>query len=381
MATLDALHDLAAAAADTPTVSLFLDTDPRDPANTAQTPAWLTAARNGLREVTEQLEAGDDRDAKLRWRELRSTLESELEDLPSADRGRGLVRFVALDGSLDHRDTLQVRLRDTTVTLADRPVIAPLAEALDHSRPIGVVLVSSERARLVHWAHGVVDEAGEEVFDVEDEHWRPYRGPASGTRGGPGGATHSEHHEARVEEHRDRFLTAAARATAERLQERGWERVVIAGEGPIVARFRHVLPDEVQARVVAEVPINAVDAPESEIADRLEPAVEELHRADAIATADTITNAAGAAVGPAAVLAALAQRQVDHLVIDPYHQPADGPLPEVAKTLLDSDGDGVPLPERAIEVAVAAGAHVTTLDLTASTALEAADGMLAGLRW
>src|ERR1044071_2386878 len=138
MATLDALHDLAAAAAETPTVSLFLDTDPRAPANTAQTPAWLTAARNGLREVTERLEAGEDRDAKLRWRELRPAIESELEDLPSAERGRGLVRFRALDGSLDHRDVLQVRLGGTTVPLADRPVTARLAEALDHSRPIGV---------------------------------------------------------------------------------------------------------------------------------------------------------------------------------------------------------------------------------------------------
>ncbi|HET6505742.1 MAG TPA: VLRF1 family aeRF1-type release factor [Baekduia sp.] len=378
MATLSSLHDLAATATPGPTVSIFLDTDPRDPANTAQTPAWLTAARNGLRDVTDQLEAGDDRDARLRWRDLRVEIESELEAIAPAERGRALVRIVALDGSLDHRDVLQVRLRGTTVALADRPIVAPLAEALDHSRPIGVVLVSGERVRLVHWAHGVIDEAGEEAFDLDDEHWRPYRGPSRGTRDA-GGATHAEHLEARVEEHRDRFLAAAARATAERLEERRWERVVIAGEGPIVARFRHVLPDAVAERVVAELPINAVDAPEGEIAARLEPAVEELHRRDAIAAADRLNGADRAAVGPAAVLAALAQRQVEHLLIDPYHRPADGPLPDVARDLID--GSGVPLPERAIEEAVAADARVTTLDLTASAALEAADGMLAALRW
>ncbi len=377
MATLDALHDLAAAAAPGPTVSLFLDTDPREPANTAQTPAWLVAARNGLRDVTDLLEAGDDRDARLRWRELRATLQDELEAIAPAERGRGLVRIVALDGSLDHRDVLQVRLRDTTVTLADRPVIAPLAEALDHSRPIGVVLVSGERVRLVHWAHGVVDEAGEQVFDVDDEHWRPYRGPARGTRDA-GGATHAEHLEARVEEHRERFLAGAARATAQRLQERRWERIVIAGEAPIVARFRHVLPESVAELVVAELPVIAVDAPEGEIADRLEPAVQELHQRGAIAAAEALIGAERSASGPAAVLAALAQRQVEHLVIDPYHQPADGPLPDVARELADA---GVPLPERAIEAAIAADARVTTLDLTASPALQAADGMLATLRW
>jgi protein required for attachment to host cells len=378
MATLASLHDLAETATPGPTVSLFLATDPRDPANAAATPAWLVQARNGLREVTDALEAGDDRDAHLRWRDLRGELEAELEAIAPAERGRALVRIVALDGSLDHRDVLQVRLRDTTVTLADRPAVAPLAEALDHSRPIGVVLVSGERVRLVHWAHGVVDDAGEEVFDLDDEHWRPYRGPSRGTRDASG-ATHVEHVEARVEEHRDRFLAGAARATAERLEERRWERVVIAGEPSVVARFRHVLPEAVAARVVAELPINAVDAPEGEIADRLEPAVEELHQRDAIAAAEQLTGADGAAVGPAAVLAALAQRQVEHLVIDPYHQPADGPLPEVARELVD--GARVPLPERAIEVAVAAGARVTTLDATTSAALEAADGMLAKLRW
>jgi hypothetical protein len=379
MATFDALHDLAATAQPGPTVSLFLATDPRDPANTAATPAWLVEARNGLRAVTDELEAGEDRDARLRWRDVRAEIEAELEAIAPAERGRGLVRFVAFDGSLDARDVLQVRLRGTTVALADRPVIAPLVEALDHSRPIGVVLVSSERVRLVHWAHGVVDEAGEEVFDLDDEHWRPYRGPASGTRGGAGGATHVEPLDARVEEHRDRFLATAARAAAERVGERGWERVVIAGEAPFAHRLRNALPEPAAERVVAEVPINAVDASDREIADRLEPAAEELHQRDAIAAADALQGGERAAVGPAAVLTALAQRQVAHLVIDPYHQPADGPLPDVAQPLVEDAR--VPLPERAIEVAVASDARVTTLDLSASAALEAADGMLAELRW
>jgi hypothetical protein len=107
--------------------------------------------------------------------------------------------------------------------------------------------------------------------------------------------------------------------------------------------------------------------------------VEELHRRDAVAAAERLNGADRAAVGPAAVGAARAQRQGEHQVIDPDHQPADGPLPEVARALVD--GAGVPLPERAIEEAVAADARVTTLDLSASAALEAADGMLAALRW
>jgi len=44
-------------------------TDPRDPANTAATPAWEVALRNGLRAVADRLEAAAERDARLRFRD------------------------------------------------------------------------------------------------------------------------------------------------------------------------------------------------------------------------------------------------------------------------------------------------------------------------
>jgi protein required for attachment to host cells len=377
-----ALHRLAQPAARGLYVSLYLQTDARRPANAAPTPAWLVAARNGLRDVTAQLEDGEDREAKLRWRERRGEIEAALEALPPAGRGRSLVWFTDVDGVLDERHVLQVAVRDSHVAFGDQPVIAPLIDVLDHSRPVGVVLVSGERVRLLHWAHGEIDEAGEEVFDLGGDGWKPYRGPSSATPGrGRSGTTHVEQVQARMEEHRDRFFAAAAEATAQRLQELGWERVVIAAERPMASRFRHALPEAVAARVVAELPLNAVDAHETDIADRLEPAVEELHRRDALAAAEALAaDPPHAAVGPAAVLAALAQRQVEHLVLDPYHRPAAAPLPAVAEAVLGSGGMQR-LPERAVEAAIAADARVTTLEAGASPALQAADGMLAGLRW
>jgi hypothetical protein len=376
------LEALAAPAARRPTISLLLRTDPRAGAEAAATPAWLVAVRNGLRDISDALEAGDDRDARLAWRERREAVATELEALPSAARGRSLVWFLDLAGELDVRHVLQVPLRETLVTLADGPVIAPLIEALDRSAPVGVVLVSGERVRLVHWAHGHVDEAGEEVFELEGDGWRPYRGPSSATPGRERtGATHVEQLEARREEHRDRFFAAAAQATAQRLAERGWERVMVAAERATASRFRDALGPEVAGRLVAELPLNAVDAPEREIADRVEPAVAELHRREAQEAAAALAGDGGhAAVGPAAVLAALAQGQVEHLVLDPYHRPADGPLPPIAGEVLGEGGAEV-VPERAVEAAIAAGARVTTLEAGASPALQAADGMLAGLRW
>ena len=275
-----------------------------------------------MREVSARLEQGEDREAKLLWRTRRDEIDDALTALAPGDRGRSLVWFTDLEGELDDRYILQVPVRESLVAFGDQPVIAPLIEVLDHSRPVGVVLASGERVRLLHWAHGTIDEAGEEVFDLEGGGWRPYRGPSSSTpgRGGRSGTTHVEQVEARMEEHRDRFFAEAAQATAQRLDELGWDRVVVAAERPL------------------------------------------------------------AAVGPAAVLAALAQRQVDHLVLDPYHRPEPSPLPDVAAAVL---GDAGPdrLPERAVEAAIAADARVTTLEAGASPALQQADGMLAGLRW
>jgi hypothetical protein len=375
------LHDLARPAERRPTITMYLQTDPRIAANAAATPAWLVVARNGLRDVTAELDQTGDRDARVRWRALRQDVEAELEGLAPGDRGRSLVWFLDLDGTLDERFVLQVPVRDSMVALDDQPVLAPLIELLDHSRPVGVVLVSGERVRLVHWAHGHLDEAGEEVFDVDGDGWKPYRGPSSGRRGGPSGTTHVEQVEQRLEEHRERFFANAAGATAQRLEELGWERVVLVADGAVAARFRDHLPDAVTARVVAELALNAVDAHESDIAARLEPAIEDLHRRDALAAVDRL-QAVGpqAAVGPAAVLAALAQGQVDHLVLDPYHRPAEAPLPDIADQVLRGERFQR-LPERAVEAAIAGDAKVTTLEAGASPALQAADGMLAGLRW
>jgi hypothetical protein len=363
-----------------PVISMYLQTDPRVAANAAQTPAWMVTARNGLRDVSAELEARDDREAKLAWRERRGAIESELEGLGHADRGRSLVWFQDLEGALDVRYVLQVPVRESGVAMADQPVIAPLIELLDHSRPIGIVLVSGERVRLVHWAHGRIDEAGEEVFEVDGDGWRPYRGPSGGAgsgRDGRSGTTHVEHVEQRVEEHRDRFFHAAAAATAERLESLGWTRVVIAAERAIASRFRNALPVAVSERVVAELPMNAIDAHESDIAARLEPAIEDLHTRDALAA---LHNMQRFAKGPAAVLAALAQGQVDHLVLDPHHRPTDTPLSPVAEQVLRG-ARFTRAPERAIEAAIATDTTITTLSTDASAELQEADGMLAALRW
>ena len=49
---MDQIRDLALWRPGTPVLSLYVRTDPRDPANTVAVPGWLVELRNSLREVS-----------------------------------------------------------------------------------------------------------------------------------------------------------------------------------------------------------------------------------------------------------------------------------------------------------------------------------------
>jgi hypothetical protein len=381
--TTDELIQLAQLRPPMPVLSLYLRTDPRDPSNRTDPPAWRIAARNGLRDAAARIDEHPDRDVRLAFRGARESIERELDRQVRAVSGRAVAWFVSLDGSLERRVVLQLPVRAPLVRLDRQPVISPLVDSIEHGRRTGVVLVSADRVRSLEWADGRVDEADDEEFTATTEHWRAFAGPGAPSSGRQS-ATHVEHFAARVEEHRERFLAAAARATVERCDERGWERLAIAGEGPAAVRFHARLPDSVAGRVVADLDLNIVNAPALEIAERLEPHLDAAWRGAAIALAESLPGqaAAGApvAIGPGAVLVALAERRVEHLVLDPYHEPTLTALaPSAQEVVGDAPSDLIG--ERAVEAAIAARTAITPLELGASRALTEADGMLARLRW
>ena len=61
MLTQDVLNGLATAEPKRLVISVHARTDPRDPVNTGSSPAWLIQLRNGLRAISERLEAGDEK--------------------------------------------------------------------------------------------------------------------------------------------------------------------------------------------------------------------------------------------------------------------------------------------------------------------------------
>jgi hypothetical protein len=141
--SVELIRELAVRRPGVPVLSVYVRTDPRDPANTAAVPGWLVELRNGLREVGRAVEQDEPRNERLALRELRERVEREVLALEPAGRGRGLAWFLTADGGLDQRFTLQLPPTSTLARWDDLPFVSPLVEVADRGRPAGLVLVSA----------------------------------------------------------------------------------------------------------------------------------------------------------------------------------------------------------------------------------------------
>jgi protein required for attachment to host cells len=381
MLTPQALQGLATAEPKRLVISVHARTDPRDPANTSATPAWLIELRNGLRAISERLESGDDRENRLAFRQLRPRIEEELVRLRPAERARSVTWILDADGTVG-RFSLQLPLRRHRTVADTKPFISPLVDIADRGAPVGVVLVGGDLIRIVQVEQAEATEPENSSFELTLGDWRPFGGTAGGSPArGLQVTSHEESYRARVEAQRERLFETAARETAGRVEELGWERVVLIAEGQVASRFRHALPPPVRERVVAEADLNLVGDELNVIADTVEPLIEQAwqSRTDALArlASERAKSGGAATLGPQETLGALAEGRVDHLLIDPDHDfaPAAGPIPS------SIGGPASMLGERAVEAAIATSARVTSVSIEASAALRDADGMAALLRY
>jgi len=359
----DLIRDLATRAPGTPVLSIYARTDPRDPANTAAVPGWLVEVRNGLREVSRIAEEGEARDRRMALREVRERAERDLLALEPASRGRGQAWFLTADGTLDERLTLQLPPASTLVRWDDLPFVSPLVDVADRGRPAGLVLVSREVVRLLHWQDGLVTEPPESLYEIEPGRWRDYDAYVGHPSPSPGGM-HVAEFDQRLAEWRQRFLRATARSVATQLAERGWDRILLVGEQPLIADFAAELPDPLSRRVIATVEANLLSDELAVIADRLGDALDDARiRQDHLLAEQAVQTArAGglAAIGWPEVMDCLVQQRVRHLLIDPEACPDPGQLdPHTQEALAWPSRPMVA--ERAVEQALASGAEITAL--------------------
>lgn len=381
--TPDLLHQLATAAPGAGVLSAHLRTDPRDPANTNHQPAWHIALRNGLRAVEAQLEAGDDRDARLAFRGLADRLDAELPDLDPAERGRSVSVFVTADGTLDVRVTLQLPLAADTVRWDRRPFISPLVDVVDHGRATGLVLVDGDEVLLLHWEAGHVTEPDRARYTLELGDWA-HRDTARGkdsVSGGGAHVSHGDHFEARVDDHKRRFLHDAAARVAARVDELGWQRLLVA-TAPGTDAFVDALPAPTRERITATLDAHLTGEDAGSIAEHFDGPLEEAWRREVDAVVERACSASAGggagATGAAEVLGSLAEGRVAHLVYDPALEiPADAVGPMAAAVFADV-APGLVV-ERAVEHAVETGAAVSAIGDHAG--LTEAGGIVATLRY
>jgi hypothetical protein len=376
----DELRALATETPDQPVLSVYVRTDPRDPANTNHTPAWEIELRNGLRAVSEKLDG--DQTQQRSFEALRARVERELVELSASEQGRSVAWFLQADGETSRRMTLQVPVRHDQVVWDDRPFVSPLVDVADRGAMSGVVLVGGDFVRLLQIANGNIDEPDDSTYELSLGDWRPYEAYASANPArGQQTVSHRERYEARVSEHRGQLFETATAATASRVENLGWERIVIAAEGQFASRFEEALPEALRTRVVAIIDHNVGHDDLPAIAALVEPLLADawLERTRRIvAVAHERASAGGAAaLGPQETLGTLGEGRVEHLVLDP-----DYDFSPVADSIPASIGRPPALiGERAVEATIAAGGHVSVLAVSDCEELLNAGGMVALLRY
>jgi hypothetical protein len=361
--SMELIRDLALRRPGTPVLSVYVRTDPRDPANTAAVPGWLVELRNSLREVSREVEDRESRERRMAVRDLRERVEHDVLALAPAERGRGLAWFRTADGSFDHRVTLQLPPLATLARWDDRPYVSPLAEVAGRGRPTGLVLASAEAVRLLHWQDGRVTEPARSLYEIEPGQWRDYDAYVGYPGRSPAGL-HVAEFDQRVREWRQRFLRATAQAVGAQVADLGWQRILLVGQPRVTGPFLQHLPERASGQIVATVDTNLIWEDHAAVAERLDEALRDtsLEQARALDVETTRRAFAGgdAAIGWREVADSLVRHRAGHLIVgaDAALEPAVlGPQTQAAL--------GWPSPqmlvERAVEQAVISGAEVTVL--------------------
>ena len=378
---MDVFRGLIDSETDGPVLSVFCRTDPRDPANSSETPGWLVALRNGLRDAAATVEG--DHDATEAIRRLSKEAEKRLTGASAHERGRSVALFLSADGTIDIFHTFQIPVREDFVAFESGVVIWPAMDLLDRGQRTGIILLSQDQIRLLEWEDGVVKDLESSVYNLELGDWRQYRGV-----GGAGrtqhSASHVESYEDRVHAWRSRFMKDAAKAIAESTKDLELERLVVVADGDLDTDFRDALPQELNERVVAMVALNLIDSPAPDVAHHLDEHLRQAWRDQVNEFAnhalERIKAGDRGAGGPDQVVAALMEGRVDHLIMDPFYEFDDGDLSDGVREAIANAGEETAR-EAAVEIALRTGALVSSASVEEVPALAEADGVLALLRY
>lgn len=339
------LRDLVREAGDEPVLTLYLATDPADPANhrDAGTRSWEVELRSDLHRIGLAVKV-DERFA-ARFEGARSAVEEWLT--LHQPNSRTLVLVAGPDSVIDIE--LPVALPQSASF--GPPALAALARALSEHRLYCMVLVDGETARLAEAAMGFVDDRALLQLD---------------TRWGEPWPTRSEA-KLRYDHRRLEYQARHQREVANRIDQLlvdqpHIDRLVLGGNETEAHGVARALGQQATRALVGIVPA-PVASTEAELLQRIAPVAEQVEMDADLAVVSGLKAATGsgrAVFGRQAVADALAAGVVQELVLS-SHLPGEDAL------------------EAIVAQALAAGAEVTVVHTDAATELDGTDGVAAKL--
>jgi peptide chain release factor subunit 1 len=341
-----------------PVVSLYLDLDPE---RFATAPARSSQINSLVDEAHREVEADEKLDHEDR-QALREDLDRIREYLHSDDPPFQDARALAVFCSLrdDLFEVVQLtRPAEGRVVIERTPYVEPLiAGALE--RRWCVALVTRREARLLTGPGERVSELRHIEDDVHGQH----------RQGGWSQANYERSYEKEADDH----LRHVAELLRRRWRAARYDRLALGGPVEDVSRLERFLSAEIRPLLVSQrVDVDMSSANEEQIQEAVSKLVEEDERRRERDALDRLT--AGIASpeghgvgGPDDVLAALNERRVETLLLEPGFDCPGGRCPACGLLTLEREGecpaDGTPLEEvehlreAVVEAAIAQDAEV-----------------------
>lgn len=238
-------------------LSLYLLTDPADPKNQSQTPAWHIYLKNAVNEVETSLDPVQtkqwknvrlsDDDPNKEWARIRKRLDKYITSF--RPDSKSLVLFISPNG--EHRFELPVSLNN--VYHFGRPHIQEILWALDEFQQHLVLLFAEDQTRVLRVTLG---RTGADATVESDQAWMRQQRKAA----------HTQDIEWRKDELTRRHVRAVATEVDKYfLKNPDIERIILGGNMEIANAVLGTLHNSVQEKVIAVLPI-PITAPAHEVA-------------------------------------------------------------------------------------------------------------------
>ena len=317
-------------------VSLYLDLDPE---RFATPPARASQIRSLIDRSHREIDADETlpHEERVALREDLKRINAYLTSPDTSFKGaRALAVFCS---TLDNLfETVKLAKPVEGRVVIDRaPYVEPMLEAAEQRRWL-VALVNRRLARLLAGSPDSLSE-GERVED--DIHRKHHQG-------GWSQANYERSIEKDVEDH----LRNIAAIVNRRWREERFDRLALGGPQEIVPRFEELLDKEVRANAApGRVDVDLSSTGDAQVRAEVEKLVEEDDRRAEREALDTLEERLGAgaraAGGPEDTVAALNERRVQTLLLEPGFDRAAERCPNCGLLVLDADGrcpaDGSPL--------------------------------------